>query len=137
MKLHNPSSVRTVEAQYRDIYSHAVETNLGLARQLHISGQLGIDPSGKLEATFSAQCRRALQNVEALLEAAGMTKDHIVRVVYYVTRREDLAALNATRAERWSGVRPAVTTVLVAGLVAPEFLVEVEVLAQEEASGSA
>lgn len=136
MKRHNPSTVRTVEARYREIYSHAVETDLGGCRQLHVSGQLGIDPSGALEPTFAAQCRRALQNIEAILDAAGMTTANIVRVVYYLTRQQDLPELNAIRAERWRGVRPAVTTLLVAGLVAPEFLVEIEVLAQEEAPHS-
>lgn len=133
MKIHNPSTVRTVEGPYEHIYSHAVETRMGTCRQLHISGQLGIDRDGNLAETFGLQVQQAMKNVEAILDAASMTKDNIVKVCYFVVRQEDLPELNAIRADRWRGVRPAVTTLLVAGLVLPEFLIEVEVLAQEEA----
>lgn len=136
MKRHNPSTVRTVEGVYQDIYAHAVETQLGPSRQLHISGQLGIDPQGNLADTFGGQLRQALRNVENILHAAGMDRDNIVKVSYFLTRSEDLPELNSIRAESWRGVRPAVTTLLVAGLVSPEYWIEVEVLAQEEGSPS-
>jgi enamine deaminase RidA (YjgF/YER057c/UK114 family) len=133
MKTHDPSTVRLIEERYRDIYAHAVETSLGSARQLHISGQLGIDREGRLQQGFAEQCRCALRNVEAILEAAGMSKRDIVKATYLVVRSEDLPDLSAVRRELWGGVRPAVTTYLVAGLVHPDFLIEVEVLAQQEA----
>ena len=130
---HDPATVRAIEPRYREIYTHAVETRPAGGRQLYVSGQVGIRPSGEVEATFGDQCRRALENVEALLTAAGMSTEHIVKATYFLTRREDLPELAAIRAERWGGVRPAVTTLVVSALAAPELLVEVEVIAQEEA----
>ena len=132
MKIHSPSTVRTVEGTYEHIYAHAVETRMGDCRQLHISGQLGIDREGNLADSFGGLVKQAMQNVEAILAAASMSKDNIVKACYFVVRAEDLPELNAIRADRWRGVRPAVTTLLVAGLVAPEFLIEIEILAQEE-----
>lgn len=132
MRTHDPDTVRAIEPRYADIYAHAVETEMGGARQLHISGQLGIDVSGHLFPTFEDQLRQALRNVEALLESVGMTRAHIVKATYYLTRASDLPALSAIRSEVWGGVRPAVTTLVVAGLAGPDFLVEVEVLAQDE-----
>lgn len=132
MRTHDPDTVRTIEPRYADIYAHAVETRMGPARQLHVSGQLGIDASGFLFPTFQEQLRQALRNIEALLESAGMNNGHIVKATYYLTRAADLPALSAIRSEVWGGVRPAVTTLVVAGLAGPDFLVEVEVLAQDE-----
>ena len=47
-------------------------------------------------------------------------------------RREDMDALVEVRKEFLDGVRPAITTVFVAGLVSPDWLVEVEVVACAE-----
>ncbi len=54
----------------------------------------------------------------------------VVRLTYYVVHREHLLQLNEKRLKRWRQVRPAVTTLLVAGLVRPEFLIEIDVMAQ-------
>jgi enamine deaminase RidA (YjgF/YER057c/UK114 family) len=66
-----------------------------------------------------------------------MTMGDVLRLTYYVVRREDLPLLNAKRLERWSGIRPAVTTLLVAGLVRHEFLIEIDVLAANSEGESA
>lgn len=110
--------------------SHAVETELRSVRQLHVSGQVGVRPDGTVPSDFASQCEQAIENVEAVLRAGQMTMADVLRLTYYVVRREDLPLLNEKRLARRSGIRPAMTTLLVAGLVRPEFLIEIDVLAQ-------
>ena len=126
---HNPASLRDRPAPFRAIYSHAVEVQAA-ARLLLISGQIGVGSDGATRSGFAAQCELAMDNVEALLAAAGMTTADIVKVTYFLTRAADLAALGDIRRRRWASAEPpAVTTLVVAALAAPDYLVEIEVTA--------
>lgn len=120
-----------VGAPYHGIYAHGVETRAG-ARMLHISGQVGQTPEGQLAPDFSGQCKQALLNVSSVLSAANMTFTDIVKMCFYLVRREDMGTLVEVRKELLDGVRPAITTVFVAGLVSPDWLVEVDVVACAE-----
>lgn len=130
-----PVSIRrdpfAVGEAYRGIYAHGVETHAG-ARMLHISGQVGATPDGDLPADFRGQCRQALLNVISVLEAANMGVADIVKMSFFLVQREDMSALVEVRKEFLDGVRPAVTTVFVAGLVSPKWLVEIEAVASAE-----
>ena len=86
---HNPASVWRVPDGFKSIYSHAVEVEEG-ARTLFISGQVGVAPDGTLPAGFALQLDQAMDNVEALLAAAGMTKADVVKANYFLTRAADL-----------------------------------------------
>lgn len=99
---------------------------------LHVSGQIGESPEGHLPTDFHGQCRQALSNVASVLRDANMELSDIVKMSFYLTRREDMNALVEVRKELLDGVRPAITTVFVAGLVSPAWLVEVEVIACAE-----
>ena len=61
-----------------------------------------------------------------------MTLKDIVKMSFFLVRREDMDALVEVRKELLDGVRPAITTVFVAGLVSPDWLVAVEVVACAE-----
>jgi 2-iminobutanoate/2-iminopropanoate deaminase len=130
-----PVSVRhdpfPVDAPYHGIYSHGVETRAG-TRILHVSGQVGRTPEGHVPPDFRGQCRQALLNVSAVLSSANMTLKDIVKMSFFLVRREDMATLVEVRKELLDGVRPAITTLFVAGLVSPDWLVEVEVVACAE-----
>ena len=117
-----------VKAPYHGIYAHGVETPAG-ARTLYISGQIGESPDGHLPADFYGQCKQALLNVESVLQAANMELIDIVKMTFYLIRRADMDTLVEVRKELLEGVRPSITTVFVAGLVSPAWLVEVEVVA--------
>lgn len=117
-----------VAAPYRGIYAHGVEAPAG-QRTLHVSGQIGIAPDGSLAPDFHGQCRQALRNVEAVLRDAGMTFADVVKMSFFLVRREDMAGLVEVRREFLEGVRPAVTTLYVAGLVSPDWFVEIEAVA--------
>ena len=116
---------------YRGIYAHGVETRPGV-RMLHVSGQVGESPKGYLAPDFRGQCKQALLNVESVLSAANMKLSDIVKMSFYLVRREDMSTLVEVRKEVLDGVRPAITTLFVAGLVSPLWLVEVEVIACSE-----
>ncbi|MEM9595841.1 MAG: RidA family protein [Acidobacteriota bacterium] len=124
-KRHDPFPVRD---PYHGIYAFGVETPPG-ARVLRISGQVGETPEGELAEGFRGQCRQALANVRSVLREAGMDYPDIVKMCFYLTHREDMAALVEVRKELLDGVRPAITTLFVAGLVGPEWRVEVDVVA--------
>lgn len=63
---------------------------------LYVSGQGAHAADGKLPATFSGQARQALSNVKAVVDAAGLTMDHVVYAHVYLT---DMANYDA-----WNGV---------------------------------
>ncbi|MCA3643984.1 MAG: RidA family protein [Methylobacterium sp.] len=128
MKTLNPPGVWTVPEQFRAIYTHALEAPAG--RTLHISGQFGVTPAGQMQPNFPQQLEQAMNNVEMLLAAAGMTLADMAKTTFFLTRTEDLPALGQARRARWASETPAAVTVLVvAALARPDALIEVEVTA--------
>ena len=106
-------------------YVQAVEVR-DHPRWLHISGQVGMTPDGTLLQGFEAQCEQALKNLVACLEAAGMRLDDLVKVTILMTRQEDIPAYRTARKRVLDGVEVASTLMIVAGLVSPDFLIEIE-----------
>ncbi len=124
-KRHNPFPII---GPYAGIYAHGVEAPAN-SRVLYVSGQVGQDHEGHIGVDFEAQCRQALNNVEAVLKEANMTFFNITKMNFYLTRPDDMGTLVKVRKDMLDGVRPAITTLFVNGLVSPEWLVEVEVVA--------
>jgi 2-iminobutanoate/2-iminopropanoate deaminase len=85
---------------------------------LYCSGQTPIDPAtGRLiDGDVTAQTHRAFDNLQAMLHAAGLTMDHVIKCNVYLVDMADFAAMNAAYAERFSAPHPARTTVAVAAL---------------------
>lgn len=126
----NPPTVWSVPESFKRIYAHAVEEPVGATRRLHVSGQLGVDTSGAMADGFANQCEQAIENVEALLTAAAMTRGDIVKTTYFLTRASDIQALGDIRRRRWASDAPqAVTVLVVSALAHPQALVEIEVIA--------
>ena len=129
-----PETVSAVAPRYAGIFAHGVLAEAP-DRMLFLAGQIGVSPDGVTCTGFEAQTLQAMDNVEALLAEAQMTRENIVRVVYYVTDPAHLKALSALRQARWNTpLAPAVTTLVVAALAAPELLVEIEVTACQSIS---
>ena len=82
------------------------------------SGQIGLDPAtGTLvEGGIEVETRRALENLKAVLEAAGSELARVVRATVYLIDMADFEAMNRVYAEYFSGEPPARVTVAVAGL---------------------
>jgi len=111
-------------------YSHGMLAPAG-GRLLCVAGQVAWDRDGRLAAAdFPGQLARALENVLAVVRAAGGGPEHVVRLTLYVTdRRQYLADLPAVGEayRRAMGRRyPAMALVEVAGLLEPGALVEIE-----------
>ncbi len=94
------------------------------------SGQLGLDPTtGQLAAeTVEGQTRRALQNLAAVLAAAGTDLAHVVKTTVFLTDMEHFKAMNAVYAEFFGETPPARSTVAVKALPLGA-LVEIEAVA--------
>lgn len=79
-----------------------------------------------------AQTRRSLERALAAVEALGGRREDVIRTRLYLTREADWREAVRAHRELLGGVDPANTTFYVAGFVAEEMLVEVEVDAQLE-----
>lgn len=98
---------------------------------LYTSGQIGLDPAtgAMVEGGFEAEARRVLENLRAVLAAAGCGFRDVVRATVYVTNLGDFPVLNALYAEAMGDHRPARSTVQVAALPKGA-LVEVDLVAR-------
>ncbi len=94
------------------------------------AGQVGLDPaSGTLvPGGVQAQTQRAMENLRAVLEAAGSTLDQVVKTTVFVADLADFATVNEVYATFFRDLPPARSTVQVAGLPAGA-LVEIEAIA--------
>lgn len=93
------------------------------------AGQIGLDPeSGELAETIESQTSRALENIRAVLQAAGFDMADVVKITVFLRDMADFAAFNAVYAEMVADPPPARSTVQVAGLPMGA-LVEIDALA--------
>ena len=76
-----------------------------------------------------AQARVALQTALAALARVGATAADVVHSRMYLTDRAHADAVGAAHGEVFADIRPAATLVLVAGLIEPQMLVEIELVA--------
>jgi 2-iminobutanoate/2-iminopropanoate deaminase len=85
---------------------------------LYCSGQTPIDPAvGTLiTGDVEAQTHRCFDNLQAVVEAAGLTMDDVIKCNVYLVDMADFPAMNRAYAARFSEPHPARTTVAVAGL---------------------
>jgi 2-iminobutanoate/2-iminopropanoate deaminase len=99
-------------------YSQAVKVALGDRTMVFCSGQIALDPkSGAMvDGDVSAQARRALDNLAAVLAAAGAGLANVVKTTIFLATMDDFAAVNAVYAERFAAEPPARSTVAAAGL---------------------
>ena len=84
---------------------------------LYTSGQLGLIPAtGELPEGVEAQVTQALDNLKAVLEAAGMSCADVVKTTVFLADIKDFAAINAIYAKYFEGEAPARSCVQVAAL---------------------
>lgn len=95
-------------------YSQAVRAG----NMVFLSGQIALDPrSGEMVAAdIATETERVLDNLAAVLAAAGLGFEHVVRTTIYLVEMTDFPTVNATYAKRFSGTFPARATVQVAAL---------------------
>jgi 2-iminobutanoate/2-iminopropanoate deaminase len=111
-------------------YTHIVEVT-GPAKTVYISGQIAYDKDGKVVGAgdMKAQAEQVFKNLELALTAAGATFSDVVKMNSYITDMSKIQAVRDVRARYFKDATPASTFVQVAGLVRPELLLEIEVVA--------
>ncbi len=99
-----------------------------VGRIASVSGTAPIGPDGKAFAPGdpAAQTRRCIEIIRDALEKVGASLDDVIRTRTYFTRREDWEVIGRAHGEYFGEVRPASTMVVVAGLIDPDWLVEIE-----------
>lgn len=81
------------------------------------SGQTGLDPvTGILREGITAQTEQVLDNLAAVLAAAGVSFANVVKTTIFLVDMADFQTVNALYGKRFSGVLPARTTVAAAAL---------------------
>jgi 2-iminobutanoate/2-iminopropanoate deaminase len=97
---------------------------------VYTAGQAAVDPAiGKLiDGDISAQTRRTLHNISAVLDAAGTALSKVVKTTVFLTDMANFKAMNEVYAEFFPEHPPARSTVAVAGLPLGA-LVEIECIA--------
>ena len=121
----------TVAPPIRSYYSNCVRVEAG--SMLYISGQIGVDRSGKLIGPGVAeQAEQALRNIELILATHGATMRDVVKVTVYVTNIDDLDVIAPARMKYFPEDGPASAIVEVRRL-AMGAKVEIEAIAAIDA----
>ena len=95
-----------------------------------VSGQIPFDPATQqiIEGDVAAQTERVLQNLAAILKAAGSSLAQVVKTSVFLKSMSDFAAMNEVYARDFPAEPPARATVAAAGLPR-DVLVEIDVIA--------
>ncbi len=108
------------------------EAEVGFSRAVRVgdrvvvAGTAPIWPDGSCDPDPAVQVRRCLEIVMAALAEAGAGPEHVVRTRIFITRRGDAAVIGRAHGEVFGTVRPASSMVVVAALLDPRWLVEME-----------
>jgi 2-iminobutanoate/2-iminopropanoate deaminase len=107
-------------------YSQAVKSN-GF---LFASGQVALDPRTNefIGGDIRQQTERAMENIKAVVEAAGSNLHHVVKTTVFLKDMNDFAAMNEAYGKFFTVAPPARSTIQVARLP-KDALVEIEVIA--------
>ena len=103
----------------------------GVGGTVFVSGQVALDGEGNLvgEGGCGAQAEQCLRNIGAVLEIAGAAWEDVVKLTTFLVNASDYQAYADARLRMFPSGGPASSTVIVAALVKPEFLIEIEAVA--------
>jgi enamine deaminase RidA (YjgF/YER057c/UK114 family) len=108
------------------------EETIGFSRAVRVgsvvsvSGTAPVWPDDQVDPDPTVQARRCWEIVLAALDELGANAHDVVRTRQYVVRADLADAVGQVHGEVFGAVRPASTMVVVAGLLDPRWLVEVE-----------
>lgn len=94
-------------------YSQAID----LGSLVFVSGQIPVDPAtGAMAESVEQQAQQSLDNIKAILAAAGLGMDSVVKTVIFLADINDFAAVNAVYAKAFAEPYPARSCVQVAAI---------------------
>jgi len=95
---------------------------------LFISGQVAQDNDGNTVGVgdCEAQTHHIMSRIRTIVESAGATMQDTVKITTFLTNIDNYPAFSKVRSATFPTSPPASSTVIVAGLVRPEFLIEIE-----------
>ena len=110
-------------------YSQAIKAN-GL---VFLSGQIPLDPASQqlITGDVAVQTERVLQNISAILDAAGTSLGNVLKTTVFLKNMNDFAAMNEVYGRHFTADPPARSTVEVARLP-KDVLVEIDVIARAD-----
>lgn len=97
---------------------------------VYTSGSVGSDADGKVPESVEEQTEVAIKNLETVLKTAGSSLDSVVKALVFVTDPALVPRVNGVYAKYFK-TKPSRSCVI-AKLAAPQFLVEIEVVAEVE-----
>ena len=113
--------------------SSPYETAYGFSRAVRVGDRILVSGTAPVESDGSstpddaaAQTRRCFAIILTAIEELGGSADDVVRTRMYITDPADADAVGAVHGELFRDVRPASTMVVVAGLLRPEWRIEIE-----------
>ena len=112
-------------------YSHGImNKKTGL---LLVSGQLGIDINGEIPKLFTKQAELCFFNIRSILDEAHYNLTDVLKVSTFVTSRKYFKDYMRVRDRVFKKIKikPVSTLLIVSGFTNPEFLIEIEVIAQK------
>ena len=124
------------------MYSHGMTAPAG--EIVVVAGQVGVNRAGKVvgPGDVGAQTKQALDNVGAVLQAAGCGMGDVIRFQTFLTHAADIEGFMQARHEVFprhfpGGAYPPNTLLIVSRLVKPELLVEIEAMAVKPTKAAA
>ncbi|MCC3158478.1 RidA family protein [Hymenobacter sp. 15J16-1T3B] len=127
VKYLNPTTVHPPKG-----YSQAASLDLGPVTMLIMSGQVALDTQGRVVGAgdVGQQADQAFRNIQRIVEAAGGTMQHVVKLNYFLLDASQLPAVRTAR-DRYvnTATPPASTAVQVSKLFREELLIEIEATA--------
>jgi enamine deaminase RidA (YjgF/YER057c/UK114 family) len=110
-------------------YTHVVVAADG--RTVYIAGQVAFDTAGKVvgEGDFKAQAEQVYGNLRKALASVGASFADLVKTTTLITDVKNVPALREIRTRYLDAQHPPANTLIIAGLVRPELLLEIEAVA--------
>lgn len=119
----NPETVPT-----SPFYSQGIEVR-NPGNLVFVAGQVGTTSDGQVLEGIEAQAVQAVANLDAVLEAAGLTSADLTKLTIYLTDPADVEPFIGAVASTLTDPPPATTLLIVSGLASPEMRVEIDAIA--------
>ena len=115
----------------RPVFTQVVTTR-GSGAAIYIGGQNSINSNGAVvgKGDIQLQTSQVMYNIETALKACGATFDHLVKLSIYIVEGQDVSkAFQTSQQIMTFSNPPSITSIIVAGLTNPDYLIEMEAIA--------